>query len=153
MLFGVNPLTDIILATLGLTRYRIQRFRDVHISDGKIAVYTRCGGGNRDHWDTEPGNDYGEGCDCPGCWITYQIIKHPNYLYDRDDDFDSTYATVYFSSPEKYKELLKSLEAGDWNPDKLWLDKFEKLQNEGPTETEAEAFRPIIESLKKFLES
>lgn len=46
-IFGTNPVADVLLATLGLTRSDVGRFRDAFISDGTIAVYTRNGGGNR----------------------------------------------------------------------------------------------------------
>ncbi len=48
MLFGVNESSDVLLATLGLTRASVGRFRDVTVAQGEIAVYTRNGGGNRE---------------------------------------------------------------------------------------------------------
>ena len=47
MLFGMNPLSSVILATLGLRTADVGRFRDCFICNGEIAVYTRNGGGNR----------------------------------------------------------------------------------------------------------
>ena len=47
LVFGTNPQADAILATLGLRRADCGRFRDCFVADGRIAVYTRNGGGNR----------------------------------------------------------------------------------------------------------
>ena len=95
-LFGMNPLSDVILATLGLTRGDTGRFRDCFVADGKIAVYTRNGGGNREEYQP----------------VIDALAEHPCYLFDQDDDFDSTYATIYFSFPEQYAEILKEFDTG-----------------------------------------
>ena len=58
------------------------------------------------------------------------LPQHPNYLNDRDDDFDSTYATIYFSIPDQMKELAKQLETKTFDPDKRWMEKLESMQNE-----------------------
>lgn len=182
MLFGANPASDVLLATLGLTRDDVGRFRDCSVSEGQIAVYTRNGSGNRecscdgyedygnltcentpyqkvvakyvrkdgpvrdcgckggptygtptsvehDHptGDTEEETWYrclspnSEKCGCTGCIISYRLPKHPNYIRDVDDEFDGTYATIYFSFPEEYAEGLRMLDTGtEWNPDERW---------------------------------
>lgn len=141
-LFGENPRADVLLATLGLTRADVGRFRDCFISEGKIAVYTRNGGGNRDHWERfikTPGsgpvaleeNEQEEGpdCDCPGCIITYRLPKHPHYSHDRDDEFDSTYSTIYFNFPPEYAEDLGRLDTGEkFDPSKRWQDMLASLK-------------------------
>ena len=50
LIFGQNKAADAILATLGLTREAVGRFRDCFITAGEIAVYTRKRGlkGNND---------------------------------------------------------------------------------------------------------
>jgi len=192
MVFGQNPISDAILATLGLTRADCGRFRDCFIADGKIAVYTRNGGGNRGCWHTaqdwyaseECKNEsriaevderveatkeeaeqhpewtalnvfigakrvYGTGrkiqqvqyrclepdsaeCACPGCIIDYRLPQHPCYIYDEDDDFDSTYATVYFRFPEEYAEELRKLDSGEsFDPSRRWLEAIEALKTPG----------------------
>jgi len=186
IIFGMNETADVILATLGLTREDMARFRDCFVSEGKIAVYTRNGGGNRDcsHEDgngtehcvhaihVETVDESREAtpeeiaqhpewkllnifhgskrciltgqqvqetqytclhpnsadCACPGCTITYRLPKHPHYLSDRDDDFDCTYATIYFSFPEEYADDLKALESGTFDPSQRWLDMLEHLR-------------------------
>ena len=125
ILFGQNPMSKVLLAMLNLSTEKVGRFRDCFISEGKIAVYTRNGGGNRDCW-----NDCDPQCTCPGCTIENHLPEHPNYLYDKDDDFDCTYATVYFSFPEKYKELLGALDSGKpFDPDQRWLDMIDSISN------------------------
>lgn len=79
------------------------RFRDawVEVQDGKvvIALYTRNGGGNREHYTSED-VEAGINCTCTGCIATYHLPSHPDYLYDEDMEFDSTYATFYFKIPD-----------------------------------------------------
>lgn len=89
MLNGINTATFLFLPMLGEKHPDdYPRFRNcfVNIKERKIEVYTRVGGGNR-------GMGFGE----------EELRKHPNYLYDEDDDFDSTYATYYFSIPKEWK--------------------------------------------------
>jgi hypothetical protein len=192
IMFEQNPKGDVILATLGLTRQDVGRFRDCFVADGKIAVYTRNGGGNRDCWHEDKGSglerckhasylqeideviyvpsdqvddlllknpDWREGnifmggqqsmrtgkkvmntfydclepnsasCACPGCIIQYRLPKHPNYISSEDDDFDCTYATIYFSFPAEFAEQLKMLEAGEkFDPDARWIAAIEALK-------------------------
>jgi len=49
LVFGENLAGEAILATLGLTTGDVGRYRDCFVTEGKIAVYTRNGGGNRDY--------------------------------------------------------------------------------------------------------
>ncbi len=126
MLFGSNPAADVLLATLGLTRNDVGRFRDCYVADGKIAIYTRNGGGNRKCWD----EDGSEECDCTGCFMTYRVHKLPYYSHDEDDDFDSTYATIYFDFPDAYADALRALDSGEkWNPDQRWHDLITSLKS------------------------
>jgi beta-lactamase class A len=93
LLFGVNPHTDIILALIGLKKCDIERFRNcgIDFNNKKIWVYTRTGGGNRE--------------DYPNILLT----TNPYYLYDEDDDFDTTYATFYFRFPQDIEEDIMAL--------------------------------------------
>jgi hypothetical protein len=113
MMFGQNPASSAILATLGLTQGDVGRFRDCFIANGEIAVYTRNGGGNRE--------DYQEVFDT--------LSKHPCYLRDEDDDYDSTYATIYFKFPEEFAEELRRLNIEEkFEPSKRWIDAIEALK-------------------------
>lgn len=113
MIFGMNPDSDKLLALLGKTRADFGRFRDVFMEDGYIVVHTRNGGGNRD--------DYLDVFD--------EMSDHPWYSHDADDDFDCTYANIYFKLPENEKliVILKDLEAGG-SPSHKWSDLFASVE-------------------------
>lgn len=92
------------------------RFRDAWLNVGgtEICIFTRNGGGNRQCWQKEPelacsARPGGEDCNCPGCIITRHLPKHPHYLRDEDDPFDSTYAYIYFSVPDEYLVLARQI--------------------------------------------
>jgi len=146
-------MATIILGMLKLTSKDVGRFRDAYISEGKIAVYTRNGGGNRDHWDFDYYDSAeGESCPCPGCVITYHLPMHPNYLSDKDDDFDSTYATIYFSIPEQFKELASRLELGEFNSDERWQQKLAEIKKASPEElkTKYPEITKVVEDIAKW---
>jgi len=213
MIFEENSKGKLILAALGLTTADLGRYRDCHISKGRIAVYTRNGGGNRDCWCTynrkfgrigckhhivieeELDRFYVEEkfadnfpvkysvyritsigkeqlvskgnmvqneyyfcdapasieCACPGCIISYRLPKHPNYISDKDDGFDETYATIYFSIPEGF-EMLRDMDIGEWNPDKQWKNFLESLESSKITNIQKENIRPVIDALHRFFE-
>ena len=114
MVFGQNGSSDAILATLRLSRGDFGRFRDVFVANGEIAVYTRNGGGNREDYQV----------------VFDEMEKHPCYLRNKDDDFDCTYATIYFKFPEQYAEELKQIDSGEtFNPSKMWIDAIEAIKN------------------------
>ncbi len=123
VLFGENDKADVLLRCLGLGPGDFGRFRDAFIEDGKIAVYTRAGGGNRECWGDCDGTN-----ECTGCIMTNIVPSYKYYIEDKDDDFDSTYATVYFEFPEEYKEFLSSLEESE-PPAEKWKAVFDKLYN------------------------
>lgn len=191
MLFGQSANADALLAVLGLTRGSVGRYRDCYLTeDGRIAVYTRNGGGNREcchaydpeYGDPEcknepyqktvkerlflakadwpngkaPGNWFtsrdgvwgceyngpndvvetwhrclapdSEECGCYGCVITYRLPKHPLYLSDEDDDYDCTYATIYFRIPETAdREALSKTEPEIARND-LWVAAIDALR-------------------------
>lgn len=114
VMFGKNNMSDSILATLGLTRGDFGRFRECFVADGKIVVYTRNGGGNREYYQD----------------VFDELGTHPCYLYDEDNDFDCTYATIYFKFPKEYAKELKKLESGEkFDPSERWLAAIEALKS------------------------
>lgn len=136
LLHGQNPLAGLIISMLDVYP---ARFRDAWITeDRKIAIYTRLGGGNRD--------DYQEN-------IT-QLQSHPNYFYDRDDEFDCTYATFYYSFPEKYKEILEAMPRSGESGDDRWAKKLLEIQTMDVKVMEEKypALVEIVEKIKKFVE-
>lgn len=86
MMNGFNPACIFIMPMLGRKQEEWPRFRDCWIDDGKIEIYTRVGGGNRNC-------GYGE----------EELYKDPNFVRTYDDDFDSTYGTYVFNVHEKWK--------------------------------------------------
>ena len=121
---------DHLLAAVGLTKGGVGRFRSVWLEmcDDKpvIAVYTRNGGGNREHynWDSDKPNSAGDSCFCTGCTITHHLPKNKYYIGDEDDSFDCTYATVRFRLPD---ELVKLLD----ETDKDWRSKVQQKVDRG----------------------
>jgi len=112
MIFGENSDSETLLKFLGLERDDFYRYRDCYLDEqGRIAVYTRAGGGNRECycWPDELENSKEELyidedgfehlSDCKV--VKFEALrKHPLYLFDRDDNYDTTYATYYFQVPE-----------------------------------------------------
>lgn len=159
MIFGVNPLAETLLSIIDMTPEKAGRLRDVFLVMGEsgpeVHVYTRNGGGNREHWaDTEHGGG-GEHCHCTGCTITHHLPKHPLYLGDEDDGFDCTYATVRFRVPETMREWLAALAASEdqRTPVERWREFFHKLENK-PDDADVKrvvaAAGPIMEKLAEL---
>lgn len=111
MVHGVNPDTTTLLNVLGYTVADFGRFRDVFVQDGYIVVHTRCGGGNRE--------DYEE--------VFEMASEHPWYEYDKDEDFDCTYADIYFKLPEDHVKSFVGLCNQGKNPEEAWAETFLKL--------------------------
>ncbi len=99
-LFGMDE-GDVLLKMLDLSKHNFSRYRgcslEIEKDDITIFVCTRDGGNNREYAQ----DTFGE------------LMKHPNYIYDYDDDGDNTYANIIFSVPEKYKELARWLKSLD----------------------------------------
>lgn len=112
-----NVRGQILIAALGGPD--VGRFRDAWVEkgdDGKpvIAIYTRNGGGNRECWcDKHPE---------PGCLnlINETLAAHPLYLRDADDDFDSTYATFYFRTPDHLTDQFREIAGEPVNMSDRW---------------------------------
>lgn len=62
--------------------------------DYVVSVSTRQGGGNRECWCDDYEN-HDSGCLEKN---NEELVAHPNYLSDEDDDYDSTYANFYYSA-------------------------------------------------------
>ena len=127
MLFGVDINSKLFLDILKIDKESIPRFRNCFLSerDGEltIVIHTRTGGGNREYYD-EPNVENNE-----GPWNS-DLRKNPNYLYDEDDAFDSTYADFYFSIPSEVKEKLQEIhkESPALTPSEQWKILFEALE-------------------------
>jgi hypothetical protein len=111
MLFGMNPDADKLLSLLDAKQEDFGRFRNVYMEDGYIVVHTRCGGGNREDYFPD--------------WVE----DHPWYSHDEDDDFDCTYADIYFKVPEYHKDLIaiQNLNEGH-SPNEQWAQLFAMME-------------------------
>lgn len=114
LLFGMNPLTKLILELLDLDKTKIERFRDCGFDD-VIWIYTRTGGSNREYY--------------PNVTLT----SHINYIKYTDDNFDETYSMYEFTIPEDkieeikiIKELMEISEINWERPN--WDKKFKELK-------------------------
>lgn len=153
MLFGKNPLSDVFLAVLNLTEQDCGRFRDAFVANGEIAIYTRNGGGNREHYSyDEPPVPAGLTCECTGCVIEHHLPLHPYYLRDEDDDFDCTYATVYFAIPDPAVAMLAAFDSGDFDPSDRWGVMLDTLK-QNPDSALFDGLRSFVERLKQDLEN
>jgi len=159
-IFGQNPNAEILKAILNLDQingeWHTGRFRDIYVEKDKddkhyIILYTRNGGGNRDHWDFTY-SEYKEGanCPCPGCTIMYHLPKHPNYVNDWDDSFDSTYAYIKFSIPKGF-DLIQDIintPRGKWN--NLFDNLKKKDSNDPHVKSALELGERIFKLIKKM---
>jgi hypothetical protein len=118
MVFGDGTFKAPMAAVAEVDPEKIGRLRDMWMEpheDGgyRLAIYTRVGGNNRESY-TE--------------WVEY-AQSHPNYISDRDDDFDNTYATYYFritdAGVEAWAKWIGESNVGDEEPftpsaEELW---------------------------------
>ena len=115
MLFGENSSQKhFLFGLLERTPGDFGRYRDIYVTDQHIVVHTRCGGGNRE--------DYQDVFD--------EMFNHPLYDYDEDDEFDCTYADIYFKHPEGYEDLLKEMAVGTVTPSQKWDMLFKALSEQ-----------------------
>jgi hypothetical protein len=112
MLFGENKdQKNFLFTLLNITPGDCGRYRDIYVIEGHIVVHTRNGGGNREAYED----------------VFETLSQHPLYAYDEDNDFDCTYADIYFRWPEAYGELLAEMAKGTVTPAEKWQLLFNKL--------------------------
>lgn len=97
MLFGVQNVAPVALAMLNIEHSAVPRFRDAWFdwaddakTDPVIVIHTRTGGGNRDDYEDE----------------NRKLTELAGYRFDRDDDFDCTYADFFYDVPEAAREAV-----------------------------------------------
>lgn len=106
-LFGFDPLSHMLIRVLDINPLHVPRFRDAFLLEGKIAVYTRTGDGNRSI-NATPWVFEGEVIPrtvAPASWDAL-CAAHPDYLGTEDDEYDSTYAFWWFRYPEAVRDEL-----------------------------------------------
>lgn len=158
MVHGINPFAGMLMQMLGGPD--VPRFRDCYLDDkGRIVIYTRTGGGNRDFYESEENcrdhyPDYFEEDEPPtGPW-NCDLRKIDGFLYDEDDDYDSTYALFYFKVPADFAEMVKTLEAIGAKklekPADAWQRVIAEIQTgemSPQTKRAMEAMKPAIEAI------
>lgn len=110
MLFGEGNSADFLLKLIDAERGDFGRFRSIYVTEEHIVVHTRCGNGNREDYFPS--------------WVE----NDPLYSHDEDDDFDCTYANIYFKHPVGYEEVLKEMAEGTITPAEKWKLLFESLE-------------------------
>ncbi len=132
MVFGESKQADILLAVLDLTRGDLYRYRDCYLTDdGRIAVYTRGGGNNRDCYCWQyADHELAPGEHLDGCAVVAQrkMEMHPLYLYSEDDDCDSTYATFYYRVPDDAAEKVAGM-VPEQDRDERWQEFIAALKS------------------------
>jgi len=82
------------------------------VEDDYIVIHTRNGGGNREDYQ----------------WVFDEMSTHPWYSHNTDEDYDSTYANIYFKIPEdKIKTFVALLDQGR-NPSESWQKLLKELE-------------------------
>lgn len=124
--------------------YPTGRFRDIFYNKeedgtGKIVLYTRNGGGNRD-W-------YG--------YVFDLLSEHPLYIKDYDDDFDSTYAYIEFKSPQIVDDFFEGIKTGKLETvGEKFKTEIERMDNGGEPNPKVMGFmKSVIEQLENKTES
>lgn len=145
MLHGQNNLSESLLFILGITKNDVPRFRDAFIHNDHIIIHTRTGGSNRAYYENKELyceqvtkdnailKEYGAEAEyidlAKEDWSTHQwnedLRKLPGYVKDEDDDFDSTYASFYYSFSADLKDDL--LEIQKANPTKIPSERWKQL--------------------------
>lgn len=152
----MNPLAPTLLRILKIKMEDVGRFRDAFVTDGKIAIYTRLGAGNAECCCDEFPNAKPHPLDPEHKCICYVpninlLRRHPLYLYDEEDEFDSTYRTFYFRIPDEFKELLVHLDEGKIDFSERWMDKLKSIQDLSPDQLKA-CFPQLVEVVEKINE-
>jgi hypothetical protein len=143
-LFGMNPAAGYLLGSLNKTDGDFGRFRDAYYEKkddgtGRIIVYTRCGGGNRDDYE----------------FVFNEMEVHPLYLTNYDDDFDSTYAYFEFLAPDSVNEFFKDMEAKDFEKvgDRFQREIKEMEEGKEPNEYVMNFMKGVIDHINNTKEN
>lgn len=133
VLFGQHAHSGELLRLLGITEADIPRFRSCYWDGEHIVIHTRTGGGNRPYYECEARcraeypEYFGDGKEEPSGPWNEDLRKLHGFLYDRDDDFDCTYADFVYEPPTEAIEVLKALPA-EMTPSEQWQKLFAELR-------------------------
>ena len=119
--------------------YPTGRFRDIfyqheECEEPKIILYTRNGGGNRDHYR----------------YVFELLENHPLHIRDYDDDFDSTYAYIEFKAPESVVKFFDGVKTGKLpNVSEKFKTEIEAMEKgKEPNAAIMEVLSKIVEEIK-----
>jgi hypothetical protein len=156
MVMGVNKAAPVVLGVLGITPDQVPRLRDAYYDGRYLCIYTRTGGGNRDYYENEQScrENYPEmlmpGVDSPkGPWND-DLRAVPGFVTDRDDSYDSTYATFFFEVPEQFRDLFTQENAMTESQQERWEAALNRLRDpDDPTaQRVTAALAPLFDALK-----
>ena len=58
-----------------------------------------------------------------------EMSTHPWYSHDEDDDFDCTYANIYFKVPENHKDFVAIMNLNEGHkPSEQWAELFATME-------------------------
>src|SRR5690606_29467384 len=99
----------------------------------------------------------GDGENPSGPWNA-DLRKLPGFLYDMDDDYDSTYADFIYEVPEEFKSIVETLKTmgAENNPTERWQKLLDDLSQRNDTpaakralEVGQQIFGKITEAMEK----
>jgi len=125
-------------ACIAMRYFPTGRFRDIFIEeDGKhVTLYTRNGGGNRDVY----------------FYVFRLLRKHPQYVDDYDDDFDSTYAYVKFTLTDDQVALLAAMPRGDRAQWETFLADLQAGKQTPEVQRAVEGAKPLLAQIAQELD-
>lgn len=157
VMHGVHPLAGPLMHLLGIHPREFGRLRDCYLGRSEsgeleIHVFTRNGGGNREHTGECPPS---ETCGCDGCVMKYNVKNMPGYIRDFDDDFDGTYATIVFQIPDGMRPSLVALAESDPSAvppcHRERFEAFMRKMNDHPDDPAVvrarESIRPLLDKI------
>jgi len=132
---GSNENAHKLLKLIGLTKESFPRYRDTSLwnNNTEIRVLTRVGGGNREEYQSN----------------IDELKKNEYYLRDEDDNFDSTYAYIFFKVPDQYLESVKDIRTDERTIEQKTNDTLKDMENMTPEQL---ANHPIAKMLKQIIE-
>ena len=132
---GSNENAHEILNMIGLTENDIPRYRDVSLwnNNTEIRVITRVGGGNRQDYQEEINT----------------LKQNEFYLKDIDDDFDSTYAYIFFKVPTECLETVKDMKTDERTIKQKTDDSIKEFEKMTPEELSNHPLTQILRQIER----
>lgn len=131
---GSNENAHKLLNLIGLKDTDFPRYRDTSLwnNNTEIRVITRAGGGNREEYQSN----------------IDELKNNEYYLRDEDDDFDSTYAYIFFKVPEQYLETVKDIKTDERTMKQKTDDTIKDLDKMTPEELSNHPLTKILRQIE-----